>query len=61
MGGLESGVGGGVEVMEERGEFHAHFEWVSHGGSDVSEGGWCSPGATFWVDCLRCLWLWMGV
>jgi hypothetical protein len=38
VGGLEGGVGGGVEVVEERGEFHAHFEWVGHGGGGVYEG-----------------------
>jgi hypothetical protein len=35
VGGFEGGVGGGVEVVKERGEFHAHFERVSHGGDGV--------------------------
>jgi hypothetical protein len=35
--GFEGGVGRGVEVVEERGEFHAHFEWVGHGSGDMSE------------------------
>ena len=31
MGGFLGGVGGGVEVLELRGEAHADFEGVSHG------------------------------
>ena len=41
--GLEGGVGGGVEVVKERCESHAHFEWVGHDGGDASEvDGLCS-------------------
>ena len=61
VGGLESGVGGGVEMVEERGELHAHFEWVGHDGGDVSGSGRCGPGFAVWEDCPRCLWMQVGV
>ena len=34
VGGFLGGGGGGVEVLELRGEAHAHFERVGHGFSD---------------------------
>ena len=51
MRGLEGGVGRGVEVVEERGELHAHFEWVGHGGGAMFESEWCDPSSPFKVGC----------